>query len=251
MKKILMTASVICISLMLAGMSYAYGPENIMAVWLFDENGGDVIGDSSGNGNDGTLMNGTGWTGGVFGSALEFDGVDDYAEVLDDATLDTELVDGFTIMGWFMMYDPDTDGAAYRKIGSYALNANHGDNFEFATFGDGQDDWLHGADVDENIWYHITATYDGDNVSVHFAGEQVSTRAISFEIGDTDGILQFGTWDVAPDGGQFIGAIDEVAIFNTVLSGDEIKDVMENGLAPITSAVSAAGKLATTWGNIK
>ena len=250
MKAILLTASIIFISLMLTGINYAdYGPENVMAIWLFDENGGDIAGDSSGNGNDGTLMNGTGWTDGVFGGALELDGVDDYVEVPDSPTLDTELVGGFTIMLWTQMYNPDTDGPVYRKVDSYALNANHGNNFEFAAFGPGgEDNWLHGGDVEENVWYHMTVTYDGDNVSVHYAGEQLSTVVLGFEIADTDGVLYFGTW--TPGEAPFVGVIDEVAIFNTVLDGDDMKDLMENGLETLT-AVSPAGRLATTWGKIK
>lgn len=250
MRAILLTASVIFISLMLTGINYAdYGPENVMAIWLFDEGSGDTIEDSSGNGNDGEIIDATWIDDGVFGNALEFDGVDDYAEVPDSPYLDTELLEEFTIMGWFMMYNPDTDGPVYRKIGVYALNANHGNNFEFASFGPGgQDDWLHGGDVDENVWYHMTVTYDGTNVSVHYGGEQVSTRAIGFGFADTDDVLRLGTWD--PGGGQFIGVIDELAIFNTALDGDDMKDLMENGLETLT-AVSPAGSLATTWGEIK
>ena len=252
MKAILLTVSVIFISLMLTSINYAdYDPENVMAIWLFDEGDGDTIEDSSGNGNDGEIIDGTWIDDGMFGGALEFDGVDDYAEVPDSTYLDTELLEGFTIMLWTQMYDPDTDGAAYRKIGCYALNANHGDNFEFASFGPGGvDDWLHGGPVDEDTWYHMTVTYDGTNVSVYYAGEQVSTRAIGFEFADTDDVLRIGTWDVVPDGGQFIGVIDEFAIFNTVLDEDDMKDIMENGLETLT-AVSPAGRLATTWGKIK
>ena len=46
------------------------------------------------------------------------------------------------------------------------------------------------------------------------------------------------------------GAIDEVAIFNVLLTKDEITDIMKNGLEPLAS-VSYLEKLACIWGTIK
>jgi hypothetical protein len=51
--------------------------------------------------------------------------------------------------------------------------------------------------------------------------------------------------------GKFIGVVDEVAIFNVVLSEDDINSIMLNGLENTITAVSPSGKLATTWGGIK
>ena len=50
-----------------------------------------------------------------------------------------------------------------------------------------------------------------------------------------------------------IGAIDEPAIFDSVLSEVEINDLMNNGLKKTLTltAVSASHKLTTTWGYIK
>ena len=50
--------------------------------------------------------------------------------------------------------------------------------------------------------------------------------------------------------GKFRGIIDDVAIFNVVLSEDEITQIMEDGLEEAFD-VSAPGKLTTTWAYIK
>ena len=50
--------------------------------------------------------------------------------------------------------------------------------------------------------------------------------------------------------GKFRGIIDDVAIFNVVLSEDDIKSIMNNGLEK-AAAVSPAGKLTTIWADIK
>ena len=49
-------------------------PETIVGIWKFDEGKGNTTKDSSGNGNDGTLMEKPKWVDGKFGKALEFDG---------------------------------------------------------------------------------------------------------------------------------------------------------------------------------
>ena len=62
-----------------ADFAYAQTPSPI-AHWKFDETSGTSASDSSGNGNNGMLVNGPTWnpTGGKIGGALSFDGTDDY-----------------------------------------------------------------------------------------------------------------------------------------------------------------------------
>jgi hypothetical protein len=47
----------------------------------------------------------------------------------------------------------------------------------------------------------------------------------------------------------FTGLMDDLCIWSKALKPDEIKNLMENG--PLPKAVSAQGKLATFWGNLK
>ena len=50
----------------------------LVGYWNFDEGTGTTAADSSGSGNNGTLVNGSTWTAGKVGNgALQFDGVDD------------------------------------------------------------------------------------------------------------------------------------------------------------------------------
>jgi len=54
---------------------------SLVGLWHFDEGTGTTAADSSGNNNNGTLVNGPTWTTGKVGGALSFDGVDDYASL--------------------------------------------------------------------------------------------------------------------------------------------------------------------------
>ena len=46
----------------------------IVGVWLFDEAGGKVVNDASGNGHEGQIVGAVKWGKGKFGAALAFDG---------------------------------------------------------------------------------------------------------------------------------------------------------------------------------
>lgn len=50
--------------------------------------------------------------------------------------------------------------------------------------------------------------------------------------------------------GKYRGIIDDVAIFNVVLSQDEIQSIMDDGLEE-AFAVSPIDKLTTTWASMK
>jgi hypothetical protein len=52
--------------------------------WLGNEGSGNRLNDLSGNGNNGTLVNHTSWAPGRSGSALSFDGTDDYVNIAAD-----------------------------------------------------------------------------------------------------------------------------------------------------------------------
>ena len=52
--------------------------DNVVGLWLFDEEEGDIAIDSSGNGHNGTIKGGPDRIDGKFGGALTFDGLDDF-----------------------------------------------------------------------------------------------------------------------------------------------------------------------------
>ena len=78
----------ILISLILMEQSpVAIDMKNCVGMWLFDHGGGNIAKDSSGNGNDGILMNDPKWVNAKIGSALELDGKDDWVNMGDNDIL--------------------------------------------------------------------------------------------------------------------------------------------------------------------
>ena len=81
---VLVYISTFLIGLMFTSLGYAeIDPESVVGMWLLDEGKETTAKDSSGEENDGTLMEGPKWVNGKFGAALEFDGTDDYVSAGD------------------------------------------------------------------------------------------------------------------------------------------------------------------------
>lgn len=74
-----------------------------------------------------------------------------------------------------------------------------------------------------------------------------STLGVNRSAGQ-EGAIWLGAWKTA--GWDFIGVLDEAAVFNVPLSDADIENIMNNGLEGVT-AVSSPGKMAVAWGYIK
>src|SRR5215211_3033810 len=74
--------------------------QGLVGHWRFDEGRTRSTADSSGNGNDGTLQGAGGpdWITGILGNALRFDGVDEYVNVPNSASLG--IGGDITIAAW-------------------------------------------------------------------------------------------------------------------------------------------------------
>ena len=83
----------------------------LLALWHMDEGSGNTTFDTSGNSNNGTIHGAT-WTGGILsGSALDFDGVDDYMSVPHSPELNPSSA--VSVEAWVK---PDALNEAVRSI---------------------------------------------------------------------------------------------------------------------------------------
>lgn len=252
--------SFVVISLMLADVSNAkIDPKTAVGIWLFDEGKGDKAKDASGNGNDGELMNAPKWVDGKFSKALEFDGTDDWVRVPHSPTVGFPAGTSFTItvhfkgdrvggalvgknyedtsqtLPWYLLWDNGTDN----KVAMY-LRDEAGTSYVAQGT----------SVVADNKWHFIAGIADASKGvnSIWIDGKQEAEMKFNkgSGYGTTDGVLHIGRhYDRYTK-----GIIDEVALFKTALTEDELKDIMTEGLT-LLLAVSHSGKLTTTWASIK
>jgi hypothetical protein len=95
-------------------------------------------------------------------------------------------------------------------------------------------------------WHHVVAVYNGSqNDTIYLNGEEVASQDLDEAPNYVD--TNPGAIGSNPDLGEFYeGLIDDVGLYNRALSAD---DVAQNFLA--TVAVEPAGKLTSTWADIK
>lgn len=207
----------------------------LVGYWNFDEGSGTMAGDSSGNGNTGTLYNGPVWVDGKYGKALSFDGSSTYVSVEASSSLD--VTSQVTVEAWAYARayvdnvgdNPHIVSRTYLSGGAiHILNiygGTHKVGFGVNPFPDQQPST---ADLPLNVWTHIAMTYDGAYVRFYVNGELDSSYAQSGPIQTTSNWLAFGCMPTARYGGPgtwafFNGMIDEVRIYNRALSQQEIQ----------------------------
>jgi len=256
---VLVCVSIIVISLIFVEQSSArIDLETCVGMWLLDEGKGDVAKDSSGNGNDGKLMNEPKWSDAKFGTALSFDGKEDYVDCGNGASLD--ITTTITVMGWVK---PDEalglDGwQRFASRGEYNTGwmigiTNAGKPDLTVTNAGGGFVTMYGKTTLElGKWYHIAGVVDSSTrqVYIYFNGTlDNNPMAHSGEMMNPGVPTTIGKSGVAHVY-DFHGVIDEVVIFTVALTAEDIQAIMNNGLSSML-AVSPSGKLSTTWGSIK
>ena len=238
--------SLIVLSLIFTSISRAeFDLKDVAGMWLFDDGKGDVAADSSENGKDGKLVNGPKWIkNGQFGSALEFDGNESKGHVVVG---DLGLSGAVTLVLWANPSDAVDDDRLISNI-SGPTNPAFTTRFQGGTVEVWSSAWKPVIpDFDDNKWGHYAFVFDGEgNVTGYYNGKEGDTVTDSYtftEIGIGANFLD--TW-----GQYFSGQFDEVAFFSVALTEDDIEVLVTKGLKSAL-AVYPAGKLTTTWGNIK
>jgi len=225
------------------------GIESIVLYLPFDEGAGDTVKDLSGNGNDGTVKN-TKWVDGKIGKALEFSGTS-YVDIPNSDSL--SMTQAVTVMAWVSMKGGTSGEMAIVSKGQWAANdlpyeltINPTGVIYWQMYDSAGRDSCSPTSPTTEEWHHITGTYDGKTFKCYIDGEMKKDFAYVGKIPQNTASVTIGKRSKA-DECYFIGAIDEVAIFSSALTEEEINSVI-NG---INLSVNAKEKLPVLWGKIK
>ena len=197
--------------------------------WKLDESSGDIARDSSGQGKDGRLDGNPVWTptSGKVNGALEFDGTEDQVTV-DDAG-DFGITNTMSVAAW--MNIPEV-GRSFEYAWGYdsydtprLMRDGTGTTFKFCGGGisGGVSVSLGGAG-----WHHVVAVADGTNYILYVDGSLGGQAAYS---GD---IITYNNWCIGNaygnDTRRFIGALDDVRVYNRALTQEEVQLIMDGQL---------------------
>jgi len=189
---------------------------NLVGYYALDGNAND----SSGNGYNGTEMNGPTYAAGVDGQAVQLSGVEQYIDMGTPAAWPSGTA-GRSMAGWAMTNLVD---AGFRWIAAYGSPATGQAMFIGM---DGTD--LYGGGYANDVmipgfwevgeWYHIGLTYDGATARLYADGVEVASAPMNWNLVPSRAHIgrqvndAFEFWS---------GAVDEVRIYDTALSADEM-----------------------------
>jgi chitodextrinase len=228
----------------------------LVAAYSFDEGSGSTVGDSSGNGNTGTVSGATWTNAGKYGGALVFNGTTSTVNVPNTASL--QLSSGMTLEAWV---NPASVTSAWRDViykgnDNYYLEGTSGGSGVPAgggTFaGSNANAFATGA-LPTNAWSFLTLTYDGATLRLYVNGTQVATQAKTGAIASSTNQLQIGGDSLY--GQHFNGMIDQIRIYNTALTASQIQTDMNGGAtlptAPtnLSASFTSSTEIDLSWGS--
>ncbi len=129
----------VCMTLVVSGAT-AGVPTLVLHLPFEDGMGSATASDVTGNGHDGTLVNmdpNMDWVSGMAGLALDFDGLDDYVSVPDDAALDFGTGD-FSVVIWLYKRSTTNNWDNTYGVSKWVSGARAGSNEWGLLVGSGQ-----------------------------------------------------------------------------------------------------------------
>ncbi len=208
--------------------------EGLIAYWDFNGNNDNVVKDVSGNGHNGRLVGGTKRIkDGKYGGALKFNGANSEVFVPYHKDLNPKA---FTITAWANV---DSDGIEYRAVVSsraifprsgYIFYCEPQNTWQF-WIGTGVNHWqsAQGPAVNLDKWEHLAGTYSNGKHKFYVNGEFVDERNFNISVNPNEEFLiGAGANEMQNHHYHFLGMIDEVRLYDRVLTENEIAVVMDS-----------------------
>ena len=207
--------------------------------WKLDEGTGTNAGDSSGQGNNGTLSGSTlpSWVPGKIGPyALSFDGSSSYVSLGTKTIGYTNL----TVAAWVKItgstcVDGDYNGIVSKNgYNDFIICYQCGGSGEGTTGQFGGYEGPSGPSVFSNVlindgnWHHVVLTSDGAYENSYVDGQFQNKEARSGNVPDTSAAITIGVYSYLWQ--YFPGFIDDVRIYNRALSEQDVLELYNQGL---------------------
>jgi hypothetical protein len=243
-KRTVVILGIVCSFLL--GEFAAVAEAGIAAWWKMDDGSGIIAEDSAGDAN-GTLVNGPVWTTGVVDGALELDGSNDYVSV--PGVSGSGPVDNITFACW--IYPQIT--SSYRAIYNHEVFGTGGVHFQITSSSTlqlavvGTSYFYTVSTFSTNQWYHVAVVYSNSSASnyARFYINGIPESSIAVGTGaqvDLTKTALIGACDMGGSviGRNFDGRIDDLRIYDSVLSETQIQQMVGAG-SPASTPMPSDG----------
>ncbi len=197
----------------------------LIAHWKLDESDGTAVPDSSGNGRAGVVVGNADWRpSGADGGAFSFDG----SSYIDTGDLKlAEPVNAITVAAWFKVdvFDKDCQAIVTKGDASWRLSRDGQTSvLHFAC--NGLEKWyLTGkTPVDDGLWHHAAAVYDGTAMLLYVDGRLDVSQPVTGRLRQDNQPVRIGANSQQADR-FWKGMIDDVRIYEYALNPDQIQQL--------------------------
>jgi len=225
--------------------------DGLVAYWNFNTSGfTDSVGEFHGEERGTAPVGFVGGPSGAFGQALALDGVDQYVEITGGDNTELGFAGGSMAMSaWFRIgaFDKSWQALIAKGEGGRWRVHRRGGEGGFAHAG-GTGEGPAGDDISQGEWHHVVALSDADatdyGTRLYIDGEIYTENAAQPNLEENDKNIFIGN---NPDTGNrtWNGEIDDVALWNRILTEDEIAQLGAGPLAASAgqtiSHIDAAG----------
>ena len=229
---------------------------NYIGYWPLDATSGTAATDASGNNNKGTISGATWNSAGRFNGCLTFNGVNSYVQITN------RLDNDFTIVCWVKTTQTAGTGQWYNGAGLVDGDSTGTAN-DFGTallggkfaFGIGNPDTTiaSATTINDGNWHQCIASRQQTTglLKVYVDGALSATGHASRNTLNSSTRLLFGA--IASGGGYFNGSLDDIKIFTSALSDQEVyalyNSTVHSPAAPPTNltAAGANGQVQLSW----
>ena len=188
----------------------------LIAYWMLDETEGDIAYDNTDNCN-GTLIGDPVWQPdcGVIAGALQFDGIDDH--VITEYILDP--ADGpFSVFAWIQGATPGQTVISQQSMANWlATDADGNLMTELKCTGRSAGPLFSEKVINDGQWHRIGLVWDGSDRTLYVDGVIVAEDTQDGLTGSSNG-LNIGAGQMTKPGTFFSGLVDDVRIYNRVVS---------------------------------
>jgi len=233
------------LAVLLTGLLLSPGSHaDLLGHWQFNEQAGLVAEDSEGS-NDGTLKGDASFVaGGITGNAIHMsragEGYVDFGDIFDFASGD------FSLSIWAKSEPGDlrvqqiiVGRHVSRSSNGYFIGLNN-----FLDYSQSGKAWFYmsniaGAEpisttsVNDGAWHHLAATYqEGGDATLYIDGVAEASRPATSIVSSPGDFRVGGYIFEAADVSRFNGYVDELLVYNHVLSQEEVKSLYEKLAEP-------------------
>jgi len=229
----------------------SYVPTNgLVGWWPFNGNAND----ESGNGNHGTVQNGTNSSSdryGTLNSAFDFDGNDDQIYVNHSANISPSQY--VTVNSWiyprayednkFILVKGSHINLYYRSYGLLGPESNQKAQFRLSNSNVELGVYSNSI-IPLNTWSMITGVYDGTNLKIYVNGVFDGQISMSGLINQTNEPLSFGSHKYYNFSDYWYnGSLDDISIYNRVLTQQEITALYNGPTYTINASSGSNGSI--------